>query len=88
VEYISYLKKKDPTEDSGIESYVREQLKEQSMEWIPTRTSYFLELHRMAKKIPSSSSSSSSASSVQVQDQKGASKDEKPQLSSQPSMSS
>jgi len=49
VHYISYLKKKDPTEDSGIESYVRQQLSDLSMEWIPTRTSYFLESYFKAK---------------------------------------
>jgi hypothetical protein len=41
--YIAYLKKKDPTEDSGIESYVRSQLEYYSLEWIPTRTSFVLE---------------------------------------------
>eukprot|EP00613_Pedinella_sp_CCMP2098_P026412 CAMPEP_0171704950 /NCGR_PEP_ID=MMETSP0991-20121206/12929_1 /TAXON_ID=483369 /ORGANISM="non described non described, Strain CCMP2098" /LENGTH=1839 /DNA_ID=CAMNT_0012294447 /DNA_START=377 /DNA_END=5898 /DNA_ORIENTATION=- len=41
--YIAYLKKKDPTEDSGIETYVRSQLESSSVEWIPTRTGYVLE---------------------------------------------
>jgi hypothetical protein len=43
VYYIAYLKTKDPTEDSGIESYVRNQLKHEYLEWIPTRTSFVLE---------------------------------------------
>lgn len=43
VYYVAYLKKKDPTEDSGIESYVREQLDSYSLEWIPSRTSFVLE---------------------------------------------
>jgi hypothetical protein len=43
VHYIAYLKKKNPTEDSGIESYVRSQLDTVSIDWIPTRTSYVLE---------------------------------------------
>jgi hypothetical protein len=50
VHYISYLKKKDPTEDSGIESYVRQQLSEYSMQWIPTRTSFFLESYFKSAK--------------------------------------
>jgi hypothetical protein len=36
------LKAKDPSTDSGIESYVRSQLDDQIMEWIPTKTSYYL----------------------------------------------
>mmetsp|Transcript_79933 Transcript_79933/g.159597 ORF Transcript_79933/g.159597 Transcript_79933/m.159597 type:complete len:192 (+) Transcript_79933:468-1043(+) len=43
VYYIAYLKTKDPTEDSGIETYVRKQLKHNYLEWIPTRTSFVLE---------------------------------------------
>ena len=43
VYYIAYLKKKDPTEDSGIESYVRSQLEFYSLEWIPSRTGFVLE---------------------------------------------
>jgi hypothetical protein len=43
VYFIAYLKAKDPTEHSGIESYVWSQLKEESLEWIPTRTSFVLE---------------------------------------------
>jgi hypothetical protein len=43
VHYMSYLKKKDPTEDSGIESYVRAQVEENALDWIPSRTSFFLE---------------------------------------------
>jgi hypothetical protein len=43
VYYVAYLKKKDPTEDSGIESYVRSQLEYFSLEWIPSRTSFVLE---------------------------------------------
>jgi hypothetical protein len=47
VYYIAYLKEKDPTEDSGIESYVRSQVAEFSLEWIPSRTSYVLEANGM-----------------------------------------
>jgi hypothetical protein len=43
VHYIAYLKKKDPTEDSGIESYVRKCVEENALDWIPSRTSFFLE---------------------------------------------
>jgi len=43
VHYIAYLKKKDPTEDSGVESYVRQQVEENALDWIPSRTSFFLE---------------------------------------------
>jgi hypothetical protein len=37
------LKKKDSTEESGIESYVRSQIEVGSLEWIPSRTCYVLE---------------------------------------------
>jgi hypothetical protein len=43
VYYIAYLQKKDPTEDSGIESYVRQQVDDLSLEWIPSRTCFVLE---------------------------------------------
>ncbi len=33
--YISYLRQKDPTEYSGIESYVSEKLKEGDISWFP-----------------------------------------------------
>jgi len=43
VYYIRFLNEKDPTEDSGIESFVREQVSASSLEWIPSRTSFALE---------------------------------------------
>jgi len=43
VHYIAYLSRKDPNDDSGIETYVRAQLKSHFLEWVPTRSSYVLE---------------------------------------------
>jgi len=43
VYFITYLQKKDASEDSGIEAFVRDQLSRQYLEWIPTRTSFVLE---------------------------------------------
>jgi hypothetical protein len=43
VHYIAYLSRKDSNDDSGIETYVREQLKSDFLEWVPTRSSYVLE---------------------------------------------
>jgi len=44
VYYIAYLQSKDETEDSGIESYVRECIASNSLEWVPSRTSHVLEM--------------------------------------------
>ena len=38
-----YLKKKDETEYNGIESYVKSQMDDGSLEWIPSKTSFALE---------------------------------------------
>jgi len=43
VHYIAYLSRKDSNDDSGIETYVRAQLKSHFLEWVPTRSSYVLE---------------------------------------------
>lgn len=34
--YIAYLKDKDPTEYSGIESYVMDKIKNEDTSWFPT----------------------------------------------------
>jgi len=34
--YIAYLKDKDPTELSGIESYVADKIKNEDTSWFPT----------------------------------------------------
>ena len=38
--FIQYLKAKDPTEYSGVESYVNRLLQEKNQDWIPARTSF------------------------------------------------
>ena len=43
VYFVAYLQDKDPTEDSGIESYVRSKVAAGSVDWIPSRTSFALE---------------------------------------------
>jgi len=43
VHYVAYLGAKDPTEDSGIESFVRAQVAHHLLEWVPSRTSYALQ---------------------------------------------
>jgi len=41
--FIIYLRRRDPTEFNGVESYVWERLKEHDMQWIPTRTSFAIQ---------------------------------------------
>ena len=42
--FIAYLlKKKDPAEYNGIESYVRGEVDKNSLEWVPSRTSFALQ---------------------------------------------
>jgi hypothetical protein len=43
VYFVAYLKKKDPTEYNGIESYVRGEIDNRSLEWVPSRTSFVLQ---------------------------------------------
>ncbi len=43
VYYLAYLKNKDLIDETGIETYVREHVANASLEWIPSRTSHFLE---------------------------------------------
>ena len=43
--YIYYLRKKDETEYNGIESFVSTQLESGALDWVPTKTSFVLELH-------------------------------------------
>ena len=43
VYFAAYLRDKDPTEDSGIESYVRSQVNAGSLKWFPSRTFFALE---------------------------------------------
>jgi hypothetical protein len=59
VYYVAYLRKKDPTEDSGIESYVRQQVNDLSLEWIPSRTCFVLEAQRKGTGKSSEDSKSS-----------------------------
>jgi hypothetical protein len=42
--FIAYLKKKDCTEDIGVETFVRKELRQSSIDWVPSRTGYVLEL--------------------------------------------
>jgi len=43
VYFVAYLRKKDPTEYNGIESYVRDQIDNISLDWIPSRTSFVVQ---------------------------------------------
>jgi inositol 1,4,5-triphosphate receptor type 1 len=43
VYYLAYLKKKNPEEDSGTEHYVRREVAKKSINWVPMRTSFFIE---------------------------------------------
>lgn len=48
--YIDYIRKKDPTEHNGIESFVRAQLDENALDWIPFKTSFALQLQGKSGK--------------------------------------
>ena len=41
--FIAYLNKKDPTEYNGVESYVRNMLHNEDLNWVPVRTSWQIE---------------------------------------------
>jgi len=43
VYFVAYLKKKDPTEYNGIESYVRGNIDKSSLEWLPKHTSFAIQ---------------------------------------------
>jgi hypothetical protein len=51
VYYLAYLKKKGYEDDSGIESYVREEVAMKSLRWIPSRTSFFMEAAKKQNKM-------------------------------------
>jgi hypothetical protein len=51
VYYLAYLKKKGYEDDSGIESYVREEVAKKSLRWIPSRTSFFMEAAKKQNKM-------------------------------------
>ena len=48
VYFYHYLKRKDPTEYNGVESYVAQMLKDQSLAWLPVRTSIVIQDHGAA----------------------------------------
>lgn len=41
--FLSYLKRKDPTEYNGVESFVSQMLKAQDLSWVPSRTSFAIQ---------------------------------------------
>ena len=41
--FIVYLRRRDPTEFTGVETYVWSRLQEQDMSWIPARTSFAIQ---------------------------------------------
>jgi hypothetical protein len=43
VYFVAYLKEKDPTEYNGIESFVRGEIDNLSLEWLPNHTSFVIE---------------------------------------------
>ena len=43
VYFLRYLERKDPTEMNGVESYVLAMKKEESLAWLPIRTSLYIE---------------------------------------------
>ena len=43
VYYLAYLKRKDPTEMNGIEAYVKRQVDNVDLEWIPSNTCFAIQ---------------------------------------------
>mmetsp|Transcript_64744 Transcript_64744/g.179894 ORF Transcript_64744/g.179894 Transcript_64744/m.179894 type:complete len:147 (-) Transcript_64744:479-919(-) len=43
VYFLSYLRSKDSTEYSGVESYVDDMLNKQDLGWVPSRTSFAIQ---------------------------------------------
>ena len=49
--YIDYLNDKDPTEFTGVEQYVKEQLDKNEMLWVPFRSAFAIQNHSVHQKM-------------------------------------